>query len=546
MKDYDFLRNLVLSISSSLELSQAMRATFGFLSQHLPIAGLSLHRFLPQLQSTQLNFLVTEKGFHELDTLIPLSTGNIAYLTNHEDQKEVAHGDSVEEGSIANRFNHALAGFIPLEDRSYMTAILTAGDTIVGHLSLVGRGLHCFKPEHETLLELMRAPVGLAMMNLLQHRKTEELKTRLDEHRRQLAGEINLLKETAIIGKDGGLRHITQMVGQLAGSDAPVLIMGETGTGKELIADAVQRVSAKKDGPYLKINCGAIPETLIDSELFGYQKGAFTGALTDKPGKFEQASGGTLFLDEVGELTPQSQVRLLRVLQEHVVERVGGTRSIRVDVRIIAATNRPLENMMQEGTFREDLYYRLNVFPLNVPPLRERTDDISLLIHHFIKEFGKKLNINDEIEIDLESMKILRAYTWPGNIRELKNLLERALTLHPKGKLNLAQYLPKDPGWYLTPKEGTSYLKKMIQDEVAAALARVRPPKIQSEPEVTQPESPHSLSLDEAMAAHIGEVLKQCRGKISGPGGAAEILEINPSTLRKRMKKLKIPFGFSA
>ena len=546
MKDYDFLRNLVLNISSSLELSRAMPATFGFLSEHLPIAGISLHRFMPQLQSTQLNFLVTEDGFHELDTLLPLSTSNLEYLTNHEDRKELAHEDSMNEGSIADMFNQALAGFIPPEERSYLTAILTAGDTIVGHLSLVGKGPHCFKPKHETLLELMRAPVGLAMMNLLQHRRTEELKRRLDEHRLQLAGELNLLKETAIIGKDGGLSHTMKMVEQLAGSDAPVLITGETGTGKELMADAVQRISAKKNGPYLKINCGAIPESLIDSELFGYQKGAFTGALTDRAGKFEQASGGTLFLDEIGELSPSSQVRLLRVLQDNVVERVGGNRSTRVDVRIIAATNRSLENMMQAGTFREDLYYRLNVFPLKLPSLRERVDDIPLLVHHFISEFTEKLKISQVVEVDLDSMKRLRDYSWPGNIRELRNLVERALTLQPKGRLNLAEYLPQDPGWYLTAEESEGYLKKMVQEEVAAALAKTGGRDVQPETSVEKGEREQPLALDAAMAAHIRNVLEHCRGKISGPGGAAELLEINPSTLRKRMKKLKIRFGFSA
>ncbi|NDV18408.1 AAA domain-containing protein [Pseudodesulfovibrio sp. JC047] len=544
MSDYTFLRNLILSINSSLDFAQAMRATYAFLSQHLPIVGISLHRFLPQLHSTQLDFLTTKNEFYALDTLVPLSDQSMERLQQHEQAKDISHGCSWKEASMGKCLNHALAGFIPPGDHSFLVAILTAGDHIVGHLCLVGKEKNCFTPEHEALLELMRAPVGLAMMNLLQHRKTHELQMRLDEHRRQLAGEVSLLKETSIIGKDGGLRHTMQMVEQLTGSDAPVLIMGETGTGKELIADAVQRVSAQRDGPYLKMNCGAIPESLIDSELFGYQKGAFTGALTDKPGKFEQASGGTLFLDEIGELSPSSQVRLLRVLQDKVVERVGGIRSIRIDVRIIAATNRPLESMMQAGTFREDLYYRLNVFPLRLPPLRDRTEDIPLLIHHFIEEFSKKLHISKKIEIESNSMKHLYEYSWPGNIRELRNLVERALTVHPSGKVNLAQYLPQDPGWYLSAEESPGYLKKMIQEEVAATLATIKLPEAQSEvPQDMKDEPP--LSLDRAMAAHISTVLHHCRGKVSGPGGAAELLEINPSTLRKRMKKLNINFGHS-
>lgn len=561
MNTFAFFQNLVLHISSSLDLAKAMRATFSFLSKELPIVGISLHRFRPHLKAAELNFLVTEEGFYELGTFIPLPEKAVEDLVLHEKNNDLAHGKSWDRDTMGYALRNALAGFIPPKDRSYLVGILRAGDHIVGHLCLVGREKYCFSPEHEDLLELMRAPLGLAMMNLLQHRKTEELRARLNEHRLQLAGEISLLQEKSIIGKDGGLLQTIKMIKQLEGSNAPVLITGETGTGKEVIANAVQAVSAKKDGPFVKINCGAIPDTLIDSELFGYQKGAFTGATADRPGKFEQASGGTLFLDEIGDLAPQSQVRLLRVLQDQVVQRVGGTRSIKVDVRIIAATHRPLENMLQAGTFREDLYYRLNVFPLKLPALRDRTGDIPLLVQHFIKTFCVKMNMSHKMELDVEAMQQLHDYSWPGNIRELKNLVERALTLYQGGKLNIGQYLPKDAGWYLGAEDSTSYVRQMIQEEIATALASGQlagggetvtpqhshgmelytPPLAEKSSENNKPQNP-SLALDDVTKAHILAVLKQCKYKISGRGGAAELLQVNPSTLRKRMEKLNISF----
>ncbi len=533
---YEFLQNLVLNLNSSTNLSEAMLTTFQFLSQYLPLDAISLHRFLPNLHSVHLDFLLTQKNFYELNLLMPSTTKHIEELERHELVNDISYGESWYPTSLASHFNNFLSDFIPYADRTYMVTILTAGDEVVGHLGFIGNGVHCFTKEHEELVEIMKDSFGLAMKNLLQYQKIANLQKRL-EGQKQEEQECNVQQELTIMGQSTELLNTLNMVEQLAKSDAPVLIMGETGTGKELIADRVQALSARKDKPYVKINCGAIPESLIDSEFFGYQKGAFTGAMFDREGIFEQASGGTLFLDEVGELSLQSQVRLLRVLQDNIITRVGGNTPIKVDVRIITATNKSLNSMIKQGAFRSDLYHRINVFPLVLPPLRERIDDLPLLIHHFIQKTCIKMNIAEHIELADDAINFLREYPWPGNIRELKNLIERAITLHPHGKLQLAHYLPYINEEYTHVEAENIDIKKLIQEEVASVLAKS---SIQTREVIVADEKVEVQGLDEATAKHIIMALKQCRYKISGKGGAAELLQIHPNTLRNKMQKLNI------
>jgi transcriptional regulator with GAF, ATPase, and Fis domain len=304
-----------------------------------------------------------------------------------------------------------------------------------------------------------------------------------------------------------------EMVKQVAPIDSPVLLLGETGTGKEVIASAIHYSSPRKDGPLIKVNCGAIPETLLDSELFGHEKGAFTGAISQKRGRFERASKGTIFLDEIGELPAQAQVRLLRVLQTKEIERVGGTTSIPVDIRIISATNRNLQEMIAAGRFREDLWFRLNVFPIMIPPLRQRREDIPALVHHFIERKSKELKLAERPVLATGAIDRLMAYDWPGNVRELENLIERAL----------------------------------IQSRGGSALSfeTLSAPQVPVGREVTRDAGRNrtALSLDEINAQHIRQALEMAGGKINGPGGAAQILGLNPNTLRSRMSKLGIPYG---
>ncbi|SEA71423.1 Transcriptional regulator containing GAF, AAA-type ATPase, and DNA-binding Fis domains [Desulfuromusa kysingii] len=541
MEDFDFYKDLNLCISSNLNPGNAWSKTFKFLASQFPIDAISLHSYDSQLASLHLQFLVMSDCYLEPDIIVPLYD-DIPEIEQSEKQDTAQNFTHCSKWPVAQRHLNALKDYLGNADRAYLVMMLRTEEGVLGHLCLIGKTVDCFTAEHEHKIMLMQSPVSLAMMNMQRHRQTHELKHRLDLQRLQLAGEVKLLKNVSIIGRHSGLRKTMEMVEQLAGKEAPTLILGETGTGKELIADAVQRISPRTDKPYVKINCGAIPETLIDSELFGHQKGAFTGALTTKIGRFEQADGGTLFLDEVGELPPKAQVRLLRVLQNETIERVGGEKPIKVDVRIIAATNRPLETMLQQGTFREDLYYRLNVFPIQLPPLRERDEDIPLLVRHFINQFSQRLKLSDEIQLNPKCRELLQAYSWPGNVRELRNLVERALTISPKGPLNISRYLPQDSSWYISNKNNEDYMKSLVQKEVHKVLEEMDLKASTRQPAHDQ--SRHAQSLDSVMAEHICTVVEQCHGKINGPGGAAEVLEINPNTLRKRMEKLNIPYGY--
>ncbi|MGF7398959.1 sigma-54 dependent transcriptional regulator [Thermoanaerobacterium thermosaccharolyticum] len=299
--------------------------------------------------------------------------------------------------------------------------------------------------------------------------------TNLKEEVKFLREELNG-KEFDIIGESSKLKDVLNIVKKVAPTDATVLLLGESGTGKELIAKAIHNLSKRKDGPYIKVNCAALPENLLESELFGYEKGAFTGALSRKPGRFERANGGTIFLDEIGEISPSIQVKMLRILQEREFERLGGIEILKADVRVIAATNKNLENMVKEGAFREDLFYRLNVVPIQLPPLRERVEDIPILIDYFLDKYSKNLRL-EKFKIDKSAMKFLMEYSWPGNIRELENLVERMLILN-HGSVIKKEDLPlgsnkmiKDVDKIVLPPNGIS-IDELEKNLIEQALER--------------------------------------------------------------------------
>jgi len=342
----------------------------------------------------------------------------------------------------------------------------------------------------------------------------------------EIRGEHNFAE---MVGNSPSLLAVLRKVERVAQTDSTVLIFGETGTGKELIARAIHNRSTRKDRPLVKVNCSAISAGLVESELFGHVKGAFTGALERRVGRFELADGGTLFLDEVGELPLETQVKLLRVLQEGEFEPVGTSRTVRVDVRLIGATNRDLREAVRAGRFRSDLFYRLNVLPLEVPPLRERQSDIPQLVmfflSHFAARFGKKLDT-----VSQETMQRLVSYAWPGNIRELRNVIERAAVLSQGPILELGQDLvPTEAGdrapraahdpAETRPKAGTD-------GDPAPRAGDATPPKLST--------------LRDAECHHILAALRECRGVVEGPNGAARILNLHPNTLRSRMKRLGI------
>ena len=319
-----------------------------------------------------------------------------------------------------------------------------------------------------------------------------------------------------IIGSSPALLAMLEKVRLVAPTDSSVLLLGETGTGKELIARAVHSGSRRRNRPLIKVNCAALPTGLIESELFGHEKGAFTGASDRRIGRFELADGGTIFLDEIGEVPAEVQVKLLRVLQEREIERVGGNKTMPVDVRVIAATNRDLKAAAAAGTFRQDLFYRLNVFPVEVPSLRERPQDVPLLVHYFVARCGAKIGRRIRT-VPAESMRRLLAYSWPGNVRELEHVIERAVIL--------------SPGTELTGVP-----------ELESVAAPPRPPSstnVASQPSPPRDEMP-AVALDEVERSHIVSILKQSGWRIEGPLGAARLLDMNPSTLRSRMKKLGI------
>ena len=320
-----------------------------------------------------------------------------------------------------------------------------------------------------------------------------------------------------MVGHSAALNSVLDQVQLVAATDSTVLILGETGTGKELIARAIHSAGARCERPLIKVNCAVLPAGLIESELFVHEKGAFTGATDRRIGRFELANGGTIFLDEIGDLPPEVQIKLLRVLQEREFERIGGTRTVSVDIRVIAATNRDLNQAVAEGRFRADLFYRLNVFPILMPPLRERADDIALLVHYFVRRYAARIGRRIE-RIPAATMSRLAAYSWPGNIRELENVIERAVILSSGPDLEVAAGLiPAIP----VARGGDAFEAR---------------PRIGS----NDPPTSADRSLAETEKEHIIEVLKQTNWRIEGPNGAAAILKLNPSTLRSRMKKLGV------
>src|ERR1700719_3622610 len=321
---------------------------------------------------------------------------------------------------------------------------------------------------------------------------------------REQADKASMLDE--IVGTSAGLRRTLSLVSKVAPTDATVLVTGETGTGKELIARAIHQRSDRASRAFISVNCAAFAPSLISSELFGHEKGAFTGATQRRLGRFELADGGTIFLDEVGELPPDTQVALLRVLQEREFERVGGAQTIRVDLRVITATNRDLTAAVANGSFRQDLFYRLNVFPIEVPPLRDRTEDILMLVEYFVRRYARRAGKNFR-SIDKKTLNLLQNYDWPGNIRELQNVVERSVIL------NSGEVFAIDKSW-------------LSRQPVQGRPRVASPPPLQSE----------TRSEREIIEAALAE----CRGRVSGRSGAAATLGVPPSTLEHRIQALRI------
>ncbi|HTU20189.1 MAG TPA: sigma 54-interacting transcriptional regulator [Gemmataceae bacterium] len=393
-----------------------------------------------------------------------------------------------------------------------------------GLLLLEGRDGHPFKPEHEELLRALLEPFTVALENDRRLRELTSLREAVEADNRSLLSRLGRHDITdSVVGAETGLRAVMEQIELVAPSDAPVLVLGETGTGKEVVARAIHQRSRRVSGPFLRVNCGAIPPELVDSELFGHERGSFTGAVGERKGWFERTDGGTLFLDECGELPLAAQVRLLRILQDGSFERVGGERSLHVDVRIVAATHRDLQALVSEGRFRADLWYRIAVFPIHLPPLRARSGDIPSLAAHFALRAAKRLGTPPLVPT-AEDIRLLISYPWPGNVRELAAVIERAAILGGGKGLEVAQALGTPP---------------VRSPEPAPANASPGPAIVENEV-CTET---GWLTLDAAMARHIESALRHTHGRIEGPDGAAKLLAVNPHTLRARMRKLGLDWS---
>ena len=368
-----------------------------------------------------------------------------------------------------------------------------------------------FTEEHVRLINLLHDPAAIAMSNMLKHQEANSLKEILAENNKYLHDQLIRIRGDDVIGAVSGLKNVMEMVQQVASMDSPVLLLGETGVGKEVIANVIHTSSKRKNNPFVKINCGAIPETLIDSELFGYEKGAFTGANKQKRGKFEVANTGTIFLDEIGELTQPAQVRLLRVLQEKEIERVGGSAIIPIDTRIVCATHRNIPYLIEKGVFREDLWYRLNVFPINIPPLRHRKEDIPALVNHFVQKKTTEMKIRKIPTVASDAMEKLAEHSWPGNVRELENLVERSLIVN-RNKKDSNSLLFNE---LIVPSGNPNGTGMLSMDQ-------------------------QFLPLEQAIKQRIQQALKLSNGKVRGKDGAAKLLQVNHNTLTSKMRKLKL------
>ncbi len=383
---------------------------------------------------------------------------------------------------------------------SWLTIPLKVGDRVTRMISInTMREERLWRRDYIPRLRLL----GELFANSLERRRKEqeliELRQQLERENIYLREEVKtLFQHEEIVGRSDALKRVLVKAEQVAPTDSTVLILGETGTGKELVARCIHKLSKRKDRVMVKVNCASLPAALVESELFGREKGAYTGALSRQIGRFEIAHGSTIFLDEIGELTPELQAKLLMVLQDGEFERLGSPHTIRVDVRVIAATNRDLAEAVRKGTFREDLYYRLNVFPIQIPPLRERSEDVPLLVMAFLSEFSKKMGKKIQT-VSRKTMDALQSYKWPGNIRELRNVIEQAVIVSRGDGLNV------------------------------------------SVPDSTNEITPLDRNLRDVQYRHIVEVLEATGWKIKGRGGAAEILGVKPSTLYTKMENLNIP-----
>lgn len=507
----EFFRQATLRICSSLDIEKAMLNCLSYIQAFVPVSELWISLWEPKAGLFRNLAWVTAAGSKKPFPPISVPREIIRQMESDDlPLKQIKIYNDFGQGAIEK----VLFPYLDLSNVSFLGVMLVVEGKPLGSLSLITESKGRFTEAHADLISLLREPFSIALSNALRYEELEKLKDMVDAENRELNRELHHVSADDIVGVDWGLKNVMEMVRQVAPLASPVLLLGETGVGKEVIANVIHYSSARRNAPFVKVNCGAIPENLLDSELFGHERGAFTGAVVQTKGRFERADKGTIFLDEIGELPLQAQVKLLRVLQNKEIERVGGTKTIPVDVRVIAATHQNMEEMVRTGKFREDIWYRLNVFPITIPPLRHRKEDIPALVQYFLEKKSKQLKFYPPPAVSPEGMERLTSYAWPGNVRELENLVEREFIRirTSKGK------------------------KPLLFDNFDF-------PASDNESESALPEDAGALpTLDAAISRHIRRALRLTGGRIFGPNGAADLLGINPNTLRARMRKLGIRF----
>jgi transcriptional regulator with GAF, ATPase, and Fis domain len=436
--------------------------------------------------------------------------------------------DRVERAEV-RALEARLPGLVPAGlEGEVLAAPLKSPAGQLGAVVLVAAPRSRFFASQEVVIRELRDPLGVALENDQRLRELVALREAVEAENRGLLSRLGRHDiSDSVVGAESGLREVMEQIELVARSDAPVLVLGETGSGKEVVARAIHRKSRRASGPIMRVNCGAIAPELVDSELFGHERGSFTGAVNERKGWFERADGGTLFLDECGELPPAVQVRLLRILQDGQFERVGGEKPRRVDVRIVAATHRDLQAMAAAGRFRQDLWYRLAVFPIRLPPLRERAIDIPALAAHFAERAASRLG-SPPLAPEPGDVAQLLAYAWPGNVRELAAVIERAAILGNGKRLAIAQALG-NPVAASPPVPSSHSALPAELDQPAAAVPAVTPNRFPT--------------LDDAIRQHIERALERTRGRVEGRDGAASVLGVNPHTLRSRMRKLGVDWA---
>ena len=505
------LLNLTSRITSNLDLREVLRAISANFREVMRCDGAGI--WLPGEGAGTFKLYAFDapvsKGFAKEEVIITLPEDDPARRAFETMKPMVATVDEIgwpgggEGYRLAAAESVKSACFIPLVNRG----------RALGDLMIVRLTEGTFTAEDVDFLSQAAGQIAIAIENALAYREISELKDKLAQEKLYLEEEIRSEMNFAeIVGKSSALRKVLKRVETVAPTDSTVLIYGETGAGKELIARAIHDLSPRKSKAFVKLNCAAIPTGLLESELFGHERGAFTGAIAQRIGRFEVANGGTIFLDEIGEIPLELQTKLLRVLQEREFERLGSSRTLRTDARLIAATNRDLEAMVAEQKFRSDLFFRLNVFPIQVPPLRERHGDIPLLVRHFAQQFSKRMNKTIDT-ISSATMEALSRYHWPGNIRELQNVIERAVitSTGPVLKVDVADLKISKPS---SPAE-----KGSAQGSTNGGLRD---------------------TLEETERQQILKALKQSNWVVAGPKGAAAKLGMKRSTLQLRMSKLGI------